>query len=129
MKISGTMVRALLSPVVTGYFDDHEDLPGSVAEIADDARNIRIAAERSGDLPWLKLALGHLLSGPAAPLAAYTGATRRLSAEEMAELLSLVWRALWPDEPIPARGSGPDVELEPMEAQAWLEYRAAVYGG
>ena len=122
------MVPALLGYVTSGYFDDHEDVPVSVAEIAEDVRNLRIMAEQSGDLPWLKLALAHLLSDPTASLVGYGSFTRRLTEDEMSDLLMLIWQALWPNEPIPAPGTGPDVELEQMEADDWLAYRSEVYG-
>lgn len=128
MKISATMVKALLGYVTSGYFDDHEDVPAVVTDIAEDARNMRIVAEQSGDLPWLKLALAHLLSDPAASLAGYGSFSRRLTEEEMGDLLMLIWQGLWPDEPIPEPGAGPDIELEQMEADDWLAYRSEVYG-
>ena len=128
MKISGTMVKALLNYVTAGYFDDHSEMPETAADVADLVANMRIVAERSGDLPWLKLAIAHLIADEAEDPSRFAATATGLSAADMRDLLYLVWEALFPGEAPPAPGEGPEVELVPMTAEDWRAYRSSVYG-
>lgn len=128
MQISATMTKALLSYVTTGYFDDHGEPPDTVEDIAELVRNMRAVAERSGDLPWLKLALGYLLTDGAARQGEFVGRAATLDADQAADLLGLIWAALFPAEAPPFAGEGAPIELVPMDADAWRDHRKAISG-
>ncbi len=129
MKISSTMVKALLGYVTSGWYEDHAEPPQGPDDVADAVRSMRAVAQASGDLPWLKIALGYLLTDGEAEISMISPSLRMMPEEEVRDLLFLTWEGLFPGEPPPAPGQGPAVEFAPMTAEDWLEYRKAVYGG
>ncbi len=129
MKISGSMVKALLGYVTSGYFDDHGEPPQSGEDIADAVRNMRSVALASGDLPWFKIALGYLLSDGAAEIGRFGPFSHPMSDNDLRDLFFLIWDGVFPGEPPPAPGEGPAVTFASMSAEDWMDYRATVYGG
>ena len=128
MRISKTMVKYYLSYLTVGYFGDHAEPAEDFEEYAPIIRNIRVLAERAGDLPWLQLAIEHLLSDSNANLKEYDGGYYPFSRDQIEQHLYHVWKTLWPGAELGQPGEGPTVELVEMSADEWLEYRKSLSG-
>ena len=128
MKISKTMVKYYLEHVTVVYFGDHNQPPEDLSDYDDCINTMRMIAENAGDLPWLKLALQHLLSHPGVNLRDYRGAYP-LQPEQVRELLEHVWAVLWPGQEVPGPGEGADVELVEMSVEDWAAARRRYAGG
>jgi|SRR4051794_3648418 hypothetical protein len=126
MKISKTMVKYYLSYLTVGYFGDHAEPAENLEEYAPIVRNIRVLAERAGDLPWLRVALEHLLTNPGVNLKEYDGGHYPFSREQIEEILYYLWKTLWPDAQLGETGEGPAVQLLEMSADDWLNYRKSL---
>ena len=128
MKISKTMVKYYLDYVTVVYFGDHTEPPEDLADYDDCIQNIRFFAGEAGDLPWLQLALQHLLSHPELDLSEYRG-VYPFRSEAVREILRHVWATLWPESEVPEPGEGANVDLVPMAAEDWAATRRRYAGG
>jgi hypothetical protein len=125
MKLSKTMLRHHLERVTLGYLGLHDNPPEDLGEYDAAIRELRLAAEASGDLPWVKLGLDYLLTTPGVRLRDYGGGQYPYSEEALSELLRHAWAKLWPDETLSAPGDAAALELVEMPAAEW----AALRGG
>lgn len=128
MKISKTMVKYYLDYVTVVYFGDHTRPPEELADYDDCIENIRIFAADAGDLPWLQLALQHLLSHTDLDLSEYRGVFP-FQSEEVRQILEHVWATLWPESTVPDPGEGVEVDLVPMSAEDWAATRRRYAAG
>ena len=128
MKISKTMLRDHLRPVTVHYFIDHDMHPSDVADYIPYAEGVRHSAEKKGDLPWLKLALEHLLLHPEEPAAELNGGTYAFNNSRMRDLIEIVWQTLWPEAQLPEATAAPDIELQEMTSDDWVKHRASISG-
>jgi hypothetical protein len=125
MRISESLVTYMLNYVTIGYFDTRDEPPADPAEYAEAVPSLRAYAEESGNMPWLKLALAHLLSEPGTDLTQYNGGAYPFSNRAMREMLEVVWQTLWPDESPPPDGRGPPVEIANIGNEEWAAEKAA----
>jgi hypothetical protein len=127
MRISEALVTYMLNYVTIGYFDQADEPPEDVSGYADAAQSLREYAEESGNMPWLKLALAHLLSEPGMDLRRYNGSGYPFSARAMRELLEFLWQTYWPGESLPPDGKGPPVEIANISNEEWAAEKAAAH--
>jgi hypothetical protein len=125
MRISQSLIKYLLGYVTVGYFDDHDEPPEDVAEFAGAAESLRSFAEDTGNMRWLRLAIGYLLSTPGVDLRDYNGGQYPFSERAMRELLEFLWHTWWPDEDIPEPGEGPLVEIANISNEEWEAQKAS----
>ena len=107
MRISQSLIKYLLGYVTVGNFDDHDEPPEDVTEFADAAEQLRSFAEETGNMQWLHLAIGYLLSTPGVELREYNGGQYPFGEREMRELLEFLRQSWWPGEDIPDTGEAP----------------------
>ena len=78
-------------------------------------RSLRLAAEHQGDLPWLKLALEHVLLHPEQDWSELAGPRYPFNSREMVQMIDYIYKTIWPDAKLPDSRSRPrNVELVPM---------------
>lgn len=124
MKISKTMLRRHLERVTLGYLALGDKPPEDLGEFEDAVRELRLAATATGDLPWVKLGLSHLLSTPGLRLRDYGGGQYPYSDGELQDLLLYTWQQLWPGEAPSAPGEGAEIELVEMPSAEWQLMKA-----
>ena len=126
MKISKDEIIQLLAYVTVGYFDEENVPPPTVEGYADQVRSLRLAAEHQGDLPWLKLALEHVLLHPEQDWSELAGPRYPFNSREMVQMIDYIYKTIWPDAKLPDSRSAPDVELVPMSFEEWRRHRATL---
>lgn len=123
MKISRDEIIQYLAYLTVGYFNDETVPPDSVEGYAERVPSIRTAAAQQGDLPWLKLALEHVLLHPEQDWTDLGGPRYPFTNREVLQIVEYVWKTLWPDATLPSRHEAPDIELVPMDFKAWQAHR------
>lgn len=123
MKLSKTMLRRHLERVTLGYLGRHDQPPEDVTDFDDAIRELRLAAEASGDLPWVKLGLDHVLTTPGIRLRDYGGGQYPYPEETLSELLRYTWEQLWPGETLSPPGAAAALDLVEMPAAEWAALR------
>jgi hypothetical protein len=122
MKISKTTVKFYLDHVMVVYFGDHNQPPEDLSDYDENIENMRIIAQKAGDLPWLKLALQYLLSHPEINLRDYRG-SYPFQPDQVRAILIHIWGVLWPGSEVPGPGEGANVELVDMSVEEWADMR------
>lgn len=129
-KLSYDVVSEYLMGVFSGWFVEHQDPPARPEDMASVIRQFRRKAEKFGDLPYLRIAVEHILSNPALDpkiLADFSfNDDYAFEPDEVRRILEYLYRKTWPDAP--ALGGSdvyPAVEwLRDMDWHRWQKQKA-----
>ncbi len=127
MKISKQMLQRHLEYITLGYLDGYDEPPDDIEDYDDWIEEFRLSAERAGDLPFVKLALDHLLSSDES-LKPYDGGLYPYPEHQLYEIFEGAWDAVWPDDRLSRRGEAAVVDLVDMTADEWAERRERMNG-
>ncbi|MGF1489076.1 MAG: hypothetical protein ACFBSE_18470 [Prochloraceae cyanobacterium] len=122
MKISGGMVSHYLN-AVTAYVGDIGDAAEDVSEYHEDIINMKLRAEKHGDLDSLRLAIDYLLTHPEANPSSYAAIHYDYDDEEIKELLNYIRLVVWSTESVTNLEEVNKVELVNTSLSDWWEMR------
>ncbi|WP_224248812.1 hypothetical protein [Hyalangium gracile] len=123
MRIPRSMLDYYLDNVTVGFFNDHDSPPDDLSGYHDDVMIMRQKAVRHGDMEFLRLGLGYLLSTPGIDHESWGGGRYPFDAEEVRAIIEYAYQTLWPGAPLPSRDELSQVELVSMPLEEWWAKR------
>ena len=120
LTISAAMIRKYLAYLTVGYFDERDAPPPVLEGYAECARQIQGAAERTGDLAWLRLGLQHILQNPGLDARDFNPDGYSFSDEDLREIMAYLLSTL----PAAEASAAAQVTLAELSPPEWLALRA-----
>ena len=122
MKISRAMIFDYLTSI-TAYVGDNDGAPEDLSEYDEDILNVKLGAEKYGDLDCFRLAIDYLLTHPEANASSYAPIHYQYDQEEMKELLNHIKQVIWSTDSMLEREVIDSVELVDISLTDWWKSR------
>jgi len=123
MDIHRDLIKAYIRKLTLGRGSAAPDPFADITLFQNDVQTMKSAAERAGDLEWLRLSMDALIANPDGRIDQFVGQGYPFSDEEMVALLTYAYTTIWPDHEISEPGYEAPLDFVDMTDETWESIR------
>ncbi|NIZ14726.1 hypothetical protein [Phaeobacter sp. HF9A] len=119
MHMNRDLIQAYIRKLTIGVGSAASDPFADITLFDNDVHSMKMAAERAGDLEWLRLSLDALIANPRGRIGQFVEQGYPYSDDEMVTLLTYAYQKIWPDHKISDPGEEAALEFVEMSDETW----------
>lgn len=119
MKVNSHVIEKYIWLITNGVAASAENPMDNLENFDREIEMMKKQAEAAGDEELLKMSLDSLIANPNGRIQMFNGQVFGFRVDQMVELLTYVFRYVWPEEELSLPGDGVDLEFVPMSDEEW----------